>query len=111
MNFTFDGTFWKWDDTLCNGLPTSAVVSSLSVPPPSQSVFAVTHTGAVHEFLLLHFRMGHLNYNAMLRALHAGSWSGFRHSLKHIYLEQLPKCPVRLRMKNKHKPVPIHKLT
>ena len=71
------------------------MVSSVSAPPPSVSVFAVTHTGAVHEFLLLHFRMGHLiYYNSMLRALYAGAWSGFRHSLEHIRLEQLPQTAI-----------------
>ena len=49
--------------------------------------------------------MGHLSYQAMLRALPAGTWTGFRHSIKNIHLEQLPRCPVCLRMKNKHKPV------
>ena len=56
-------------------------------------MFNVAHNGAVHEFLLLHFRMGHLSYQAMSRAL------------QNIHLEQLPRCPVCLRMKNKHKPV------
>jgi hypothetical protein len=31
----------------------------------------ISHSGAVHEFLTLHFRLGNLNYTAMLRALQA----------------------------------------
>ena len=75
--------------------------TSLHVP----SMLAVKHTGAVHEFLLLHFRLCHLNYNAMLWALQLGSWTGFRHCFNHIHLSQLPRCPVCLRMKNKHRSV------
>ena len=40
----------------------------------------------------------------MLRALSAGLWTGFRYSLKHIQLDQLPRCPICLRTKNKHRP-------
>ena len=44
-------------------------------------------------------------HQSMLRALQTGTWSGFHHSIKDIHLDQLPRCPVCLRMKNKHKPV------
>ena len=86
--------------------PTSAQTPfPTSLPSPSM-LAVITHTGAVHEFLLLRFRLGHLNYNAMLRALQSGSWTGFHHSVKKIHLSQLPRCPVCLKMKdNKHRPV------
>ena len=71
MEFKFYGTFWVWDDVVFN--PSTSSVSD-TVPIfltqlPSQSAFNVAHNGAVHEFLLLHFRMGHLSYQAMLRGL------------------------------------------
>ena len=43
----------------------------------------------------LHFRLGHLNYNAMLRVLQSGSWTGFRNSLRHIHLSQLPRYALK----------------
>ena len=83
MEFKFDGTFWIWDDVVQNtSSPVSDTTAPLSDQLPSQSVFTVAHTGAVQEFLLLHFRMGHLSYQSMLRALQAGTWTGFNHSIK-----------------------------
>ena len=111
FEFVFDGTFWIWDDDAALDPPlefSAAAVSTnsnLGFPTLSQMAAPISHTGAVHEFLLLHFRVGHLNYTAMLRALQAGTWTGFQHSLQNIHLEQLPRCPVCLRMKNKHLPI------
>ena len=106
MDFKFGGTFWRWDDISPNTVSTSAVASPFFDSLLSLSVSRVAHSGAMHEFLLLHFRMGHLSYQVMLRALQSGTWTGFQHSLKTIHLDQLPHCPICLCMKNKHKPIP-----
>jgi hypothetical protein len=110
LNFVFDGTFWIWDDDsqFLGPALTEQPLAVISAAEPTdhannwQMAATISHSGAVHEFLMLHFRVGHLNYTAMLRALQAGTWTGFQHSLAHIHLEQLPRCPVCFRMKNKH---------
>jgi hypothetical protein len=109
MNFVFDGTFWIWKDAISKE-PSNAVVKSTTetvsqLPTLSLSTSFFAHSGAVHQFLLLHFRIGHLNYDAMLRAIKTGAWTGFKHSIKNIHIKELPKCPICLRMKNKHQPV------
>ena len=98
MRFVFDGTFWEWSDIIPQSVsPTFVSPTSAQTPfptsLPSPSMLAVTHAGAVHEFLLLHFRLGHLNYNAMLRALQSGSWTGFRHSVKKISSVSIATVP------------------
>ena len=93
IDFSSDGTFWIWDNNAAltqsrafyvaahnpcrpdfphSGLPLSAEI---------QFAALISYTGSVHEFLHLHFRVGHLNYTAILRALQAGTWTGFQHSL------------------------------
>jgi hypothetical protein len=104
LDFIFDGTFWIWDDAE----QALAIISATEPPGRSDNrrmTATISHSGAVHEFLMLHFRLGHFNYTAMLRALQVGTWIGFTHSLVHIHLEQLPRCPVCLRMRNKHLPI------
>ena len=70
MRFVFDGPFWKWNDMIPQSVSPAFVSSTSAQTPfptllPSPSMLAVTHTGAVHEFLLLHFRLGNLNYDEM----------------------------------------------
>jgi hypothetical protein len=109
----FDGTFWIWDDDSQFLRPDQmeqslAVISAAEPTDHADWPMAATisHSGAVQEFLMLHFRLGHLNYTAMLRALQA-MHAGFQHSFQNIHLEQLPRCSVCLRMKNKHLPISI----
>jgi hypothetical protein len=97
LNFVFDGTFWIWDDDSQLLRPAQqeqalAIISAAEPPdrPDNRQMAAtISHSGAVHEFLMLHFRLGHLNYTAMLRALQVGTWTGFTHSPVYIHLEQL----------------------
>jgi hypothetical protein len=63
----------------------------------------VAHSGTVHEFLLLHFRMGHIKYGHLLHGLKAGYWKGFQHNLNNIRLEDLPVCPIYKIRKMRHK--------
>jgi hypothetical protein len=113
LEFIFDGTFWIWDDDsqflrLAQMEQSLAVISAAEPTDHADhwSMAAIiSHSGAVQQFLMLHFRFGHLNYTAMLQALQAGTWTGFQHSLQNMHLEQLPWCPVCLRMKNKHLPI------
>jgi hypothetical protein len=112
LNFVFDGTFWIWDED-SQFLRPAQMEQSLDVISAAEPTdhadnwplaATISHSGAVHEFLMLRIRLGHLNYTTMLRALQAGTWTGFHHSFAHIHLEQLPRCPVCASgwMKNKH---------
>jgi hypothetical protein len=110
LAFVFDGTFWIWDDEESRHsahalVSPSLEISGTNLTPVADFAAPISHSGAVQEFLLLHFCIGHMNYTTMLRALQAGTWTGFRHSLQHIHLAQLPRCPVCMKMKNKHRPV------
>jgi hypothetical protein len=90
LQFIFDGTFWIWDDDaqflLPDQMEQSLAVISAAEPTDHANHWpmaaTISHSGAVHEFLMLHFRLGHLHYTAMLRALQAGTWTGFQHSLQ-----------------------------
>jgi hypothetical protein len=104
--FSFDGTFWIYDEAAA---AQRALVSTNSAAAPVAAQLlcldvaaSISHSGAVHEFLLLHFRLGHLNYTAMLRALQAGTWTGFHH---HPSGATPVLSGVCLRMKNKHLPI------
>ena len=50
MEFTFDGSFWKWGDIISDKPQISTMDTSVSLPLPSLSVLTMAHTGAVHEF-------------------------------------------------------------
>jgi hypothetical protein len=86
LNFVFDGTFWIWDDdSQCLGpAQTEQSLAVIRAAEPTDHAdhwpmaATISHSGAVHEFLMLHFRLGHLNYTAMLRAPQAGTWTGFQ---------------------------------
>lgn len=64
--FVFDGTFWVFE----NATPThnASFLSDSSVLFVSgpvicpNAVASISHSGAVHEFLLLHFRLGHMHF-------------------------------------------------
>jgi hypothetical protein len=94
LDFIFDGTFWIWGDDSQLLRPTQseqAVAIISAAEPPGRSDnrrMAATniHSGAVHAFLMLHFRLGHLKYTVMLRAMQVGTWTGFTHNLVHIHL-------------------------
>jgi hypothetical protein len=80
LYFDFDGDFWIWHDDY--SFTSSESTANIAVNRTSQPMtLRVTHSGAVHEFLLLHFRMGHINYGHFLYGLKAGYWKGFQHSL------------------------------
>jgi hypothetical protein len=100
FSFVFDGTFWIYEDATqadeaffsASPLGISAAVST-NHADNWPMVATISHSGGVQEFLMLHFRLGHLYYTAMLRALQAGTWTCFQHSLQNIHLEQLPLVP------------------
>jgi hypothetical protein len=83
LKFIFDGTFWIWDDDSQFLRPAqmeqSLAVISAAEPTDHADNWSmaatISYSGAVQEFLMLHFRLGHLNYTAMLRAPQAGTWT------------------------------------
>jgi hypothetical protein len=91
LEFIFDSTFWIWDDDAAPQSSLALFPSCRDIPSTTGPQFTapISHTGAEHEFLLLHFRVGHLNYTAMLRALGRASstvsrtftWSNFLDAL------------------------------
>lgn len=97
MDFIFDGSMWTWFDT-----PPS------SQPPPSPPSVAMVLSPAAQEFLTLHFRYGHLNYGYIYHAIEDGTWTSFKHSLKHIHLASLPPCPICATAKFKNQPISHH---
>ena len=95
MDFQWNGHNWVWYD-----------VPPISAPPvPSTPTVSMVFSPAVLEFLTLHFRFAHLNYGYIYHAIEDGNWIGFRHSLAHIHLDSLPRCPVCDRAKFKLQPV------
>jgi hypothetical protein len=79
---------------------------SNSVPnDTNDSALAAAVSGAVHTFLLWHFRLGHINYTMLYAAIQSGQLQGFPYSLSHIHVKYLPICRICQLMKNRHKPV------
>jgi hypothetical protein len=82
---------------------------SNSVPnDTTDSALAAAVSGAVHMFLLWHFRLGHINYAALYAAIQSGQLTGFPYSLVHVVLKYLPVCRICQLMKNRHRPILYH---
>jgi hypothetical protein len=77
-----------------------AVPTVQPVVPPTQTlepelglqVYMASRTRAVYEFLLIHQRLNHINYQYLWNYLSQGAIKGYKHNLKHVDVRLLPAC-------------------
>ena len=71
-------------------------------PELGMQVYMASRTRAVYEFLLIHQRLNHLNFQYLWNYLSQGILKDYRHNLKHVDVRLLPACQICKIWKKEH---------